>query len=343
MVNCRAKGYLDASPTTGGTYIVRPPAEYAEAFRSLQETISRSGLPIAHVRIPHATIIAGKIVDCPPEAKWSEREKVQKIYKTYILYQTVKRMEGGLDYRTGIRQTFTEDKSQIEAISKASSLMEAKEIAKSSDEELIRILDGDLDLDSSFCEIKQRAFEEIERTSFSSSLEKVKLTSNGSIIFEMASDERMLRLREDLIVAGQGISKWPNLTVMQNSWSTVGYLTRSLSEEEKKQADELIYNWVRDNQELLSSLKVDFTKEKISSLVFRSNDFHGVKSIKAPLVEDSESSITEEDLRLSPRAGEDVTPVPGRREKPEFVKESFEGVLDTEVKMGEPFALGKEK
>jgi hypothetical protein len=149
-----------------------------------------------------------------------------------------------------------------------------------------------------------------------------------------------LDLRLDLILAGQGIAKWPSLSSMKNAWSTVAYSTKLLEPIEKVTVEATLKDWVIKNQNKLQESSVDFDVKHLGSLAFRSNDFYAVKNVTFPISHkeeispsNSESySLSEEELRLTPKAGrKGIEPISGMRTPPIFQKENWNGFVNREV------------
>jgi hypothetical protein len=158
----------------------------------------------------------------------------------------------------------------------------------------------------------------------------------------------MLQMRIDLIVAGQGISKWPKLSVMDYGWSTVGYTTKLIDEEEKREIDAALQKWVEHNQNVLKNIQVDFNSATLGCLVVRCNDFYSIKRIDFPMAtgiqirdDSAEPScvLLADDLRMSPRAGvEGPSPIAGNRTAPVYDLESWQGPIHQEVIGEESYA-----
>jgi hypothetical protein len=143
-----------------------------------------------------------------------------------------------------------------------------------------------------------------------------------------------------LIIAGQGIAKWPKLSVMKNAWSTVGFTTKVLTNEEKRKLDIVLDEWTKKNQDALSKTTVKFDAEHLGGLAFRSNDFQTVKKAVFPVTADNipklnlsqARPVSEKDLRFTPRTGsKGITPRSGERPKP-VSQEMWNRVINEEVK-----------
>lgn len=89
--NLTNKGFKDLSPSQGCSYIAQPPAEYQELFQSLQQTLKEQDPSIGLVRIPHATIIAAKVVDLKPGQTWGEAERGPTHLSVLFTFTTSKR------------------------------------------------------------------------------------------------------------------------------------------------------------------------------------------------------------------------------------------------------------
>lgn len=139
----------------------------------------------------------------------------------------------------------------------------------------------------------------------------------------------MVDLRIDLIVAGQGIAKWPNLLGMENAWSTVGYFTQISNSQEVDKINGVIKKWVDQNTEKLSKAKVHFNAKTLGSIGFRANDFASAKSVNFPVTK--ENVIQSQDLRMSPKIARKITPISARKNPPQFGKESWNGFIDQQV------------
>ncbi len=310
------KGFTEDHPTPGCTYVVLPPEEYQELFQGLQNALTEAKTPTANVRIPHATVISAKVIDQRPSDSWTDLEEVQRVYRAFFLHQvqsTLDREHCG--YREATMTALTECEKILAAIS---SKLTRQDALSAIPDATIR---AEIDKAQNLCkyrEIKGMALEEINKASFQLKIEEVKLTNNGSIIFQLGADDKLLHMRVDLILAGQGIAKWPVLSGMKNAWSTVAYTTKILDENEKAHLEEVIGKWVKENQATLQRAAVDFNTERLGSLAFRSNDFYSVKNATFPVADPTTHKLSEENLRMSPKAGRKINPTAGQRAAPTF-------------------------
>jgi len=332
--NLLNKGFRESPPTVGCTYVVQPPKEYQELFQDLQDTLSAAEAPFANVRIPHATVIAAKVVDQGPQDQWESLEEVQKIYRGFFLNSVDLFMEK-FEYREAVLKALQMHEGILANIAKATSGKEA--LSAIEDKNLYSLLQKEVaePQKSDACHqiVKQKALCEISKAAFQLKVASVNLTNNGSITFQLSKDERLLHLRLDLILAGQGIAKWPALSKMQHAWSTVAYTTQVLTISEKAEVDAVVKEWVDNNQSQLQRVAVDFDSEHLSALAFRSNDFFAVKRASFPVVKSKQPTLlSEEDLRMTPRAGrKGIEPISGNRAVPRLKKEDWNYSMDQEI------------
>ena len=146
----------------------------------------------------------------------------------------------------------------------------------------------------------------------------------------------MMLMRIDLIVAGQGISKYPKISQQKNAWSTIGYTTKVLSPEEKEKLDAVLTKWTTDHQKELQKAEVHFNMRRLGGLAVKVNDFNSLKRAKFPMarpsIDPSQCTVSEESLRMTPLAGpEGISPVKGNRKKPSFPSQVWEGPIDQAV------------
>jgi hypothetical protein len=332
MQNIRAKGFLDSSPTTGCTYIQRPPENYQQLFQDLQKTLMELQLPFSYVRIPHITLMAAKVIDNKPSESWEETEKVQKIYQKFFIYHVQKKMAEGLDYVSATQDVIKAQEKSLAAIASKSTLQEALSILEPSVVHEITTNESSEDLDK----IKEYALQSINNSSFEVKISGLELSSSGILIMLVTPNEKMLQLRLDLIIAGSAIAKWPNLSARKHAWSTVGYVTECLDSKAKEKLDEAISQWVSKNQKSLQDITVTFDSSTLCSLAFRSNDFFAVKNLSFPLASGKTSKnkpkIVLNDLSLSTKIkGRPITPMRGGRRIPPYVKESWSKPMEMEV------------
>lgn len=336
LQNLSNKGFRDSSPSQGGTYVVQPPTDYQELFFSLQKTLDETTHKFGSVRIPHATAISAKVIDLKPGQEWSDAEKVQRVYQKYCLYHVQKMYEERpeTDYQILAKEFLQSEQSTLAKI--ANALNEAEALAVIESPSLRETIKSD-DVYKTSEKIQELALQSINKCDFSLSVDSVKLTSNGSVIFQLSSNPQLLDLRIDLILAGQGISKWPNLLVMKNAWSTVGYMIDRDAEIIEK-VNHAIENWVIENQGALGKVSVPFNRNSLGALGFRSNDFIDVKRATFPLGEsDEKKPLTRNDLRLTPLTGrKGVSPAPCRKTPVVFPKTLFLGRIDQKVESHQP-------
>lgn len=313
--NLQTKGFLDGSPSTGCTYVELPPAHYQALFQDLQKEIMSCNLPISCVRVPHATVIAAKVIDKKPSENWQELEAVQKIYQAFYLYHVKNQVDQGKEYHLAVLQALSIAEKTMGAIATKNSAADAlKAIEDASVREIIAKTPI-----SCYDDIKRKALESINNSAFTTPIAQVKLTNNGTIIIQLAEDPRLLQLRLDLIIAGEGISKWSNLSVMKNGWSTIGFTEKAIDVETKSKIDGLLKNWVETHQKELSSAFVKFDPKHLGSLAFRSNDFFIIKNMTFPLAKTA--AITLEDLSFDQKIKQsEITPILGRRHRAEFAQ-----------------------
>jgi hypothetical protein len=316
---------------------VLPPEDYQGLFQDLQKTLSETGLPVNPVRIPHATVVAAKVIDQKQEDTWQELEGVQRTYRSFLLYHVHNALKESpnfteQEYNKTLQSVLTEQEATLAKI--ASTTTEEQALALTGEVQLAPATDG------AYEKIREMATKQINETSFALHPTQVKLSNNGSIIFQLSEDDKLLQMRLNLIIAGQGIAKWPKLSVMKNAWSTVGYTTKVLTNEEKSKLDVVLDEWTKKNQDALSKTTVKFDAEHLGGLAFRSNDFQTVKKAVFPVIADNIPKlnlsqalpISEEDLRFTPRTGnKGITPRSGERPEP-VSQEKWNRVINEEVK-----------
>lgn len=337
--NLANKGFAPGHPTPGCTYVVQPPRAYHDLFQNLQRTIQAEKLPIAPVRIPHSTVMLAKVIDRKPGQSWKDLERVQKIYQGFLFLKLSSKSIDSLEsYRTAVNQTLIEIEETLARIATATNEEEAIRAIQdeSLNEHVLQIANDP----SEYLKIRQFALESLNQISFDLKLESVSLISNGAVIFKQNESTEILQMRLDLIVAGQGISKWPRLSATRHGWSTVGYSIRPITSEEKIKIDAVMARWVEENQETLRSLSIRYNSDTLGCLAVRSNDFYAVKKMDFPMatgfrkrptpIQTREISI--DDLRMSPRAGEEgPTPIAGNRQMPTYGREIWQGPIHQEV------------
>ena len=315
MANIITKGFTKRESSSGCTYIVMPPTEYQSLFLQLQEVLAASGLPIAEVRIPHATLIAAKVIDKKPEESWTDLEEVQRVYKTFLCYHVHKLMLSGLSYREASLEAVRAQERTLATIAATSRRTSALEqISDLVDREAI-----EQSLKTApYARVITEACTALSHANFSLKFASILLANSGSILFQLEPKEELLHMRIDLIIAGQGISKWPNLTNMKNAWSVIGYTTTILTAEQKETLDAILTTWTHNHQEVLQRLRVPFSMERLGALAFKANDFNAVRSAVFPLASDP-THVTAEELLLSPRTKhKPLSPIAGDRDIPEF-------------------------
>lgn len=301
-----------------------PTSKYQALFRGLQQEMQSANLPVSAVRIPHATVIAAKIIDKKTSENWEELEAIQRIYQNFYCHHVKIQMQQGLNYREATLSALSTAEKTMAKIASKNLLVDA--LNEVEDQEIRKTIEESSS--SVFEDLKVKALEFINQTSFKGSIIEVKLTNNGSVIFQLAPDDQLLNLRLDLIIAGEGISKWPNLSAMKHAWSTVAYTEKVIDSEEKAKIDHVIQNWVKHHQEELSSAVVKFDAKHLGSIAFRVNDFSSVKNAKFPL--NNQVSVSLEDLKLSP--GE-ISPIMGRRCRAEAEQTLWRRPINQEIKV----------
>src|ERR1700722_8703838 len=219
MQNAQNKGFSESSPTTGCTYIERPPENYQQVFQDLQKTLMESQLPFSYVRIPHITVMAAKVIDNKPSDSWEETEKVQKIYKKFFIYHVEKKMAEGLDYISATQEVVKAHEKTLATIASKTTLQDALSVLEPSIIHEITTKDPLANSEK----IKEQALQSINNSSFEVKISELIFTSNGTLIMLVTPNEKMLQLRLDLIIAGSAIAKWSDLSAKKNAWSTIGY------------------------------------------------------------------------------------------------------------------------
>jgi hypothetical protein len=335
LQNLRNKGFLDTHPTPGCTYVMQPPKPYQNLFQELQAVLTEAGLSTANVRIPHATIIAAKVVDRNPNETWKNLEGVQRVYRAFLLYHVEMLMSSGSSYPAALLLALQPNDAALSDI--AATTTENEALGAIQDREVRDKVAQFPASHEKYKTLRASALEAINEASFQLQITTVKLTTNGSILFELSSDDKLLKMRLDLIIAGQGIPKWKKLSQMKNAWSTVGYTTKLLTEAEHTSLSNLLDDWTTQNQARLRAVRVEFAVAHLSMLAFRSNDFYIAKKAVFPLSKPSRLNIhiyetNEVDLSLTPYAGNGgVTPINGNRTKPIFGKENWSGPFNREI------------
>ena len=337
MQNLTNKGFTPGHPTPGCTYVVQPPRDYQDLFQDLQRTMKEAELPIAPVRIPHATVMLAKVIDRKPGESWKELEKVHKIYHAYFLYfiDLEMRKEGSGDYQSCVMRALLAQESLLAKI--ASTNCEEQALKLIEDGSVREAVLQNPANSQRYDLIKKAAIASLNSLSFKLNISQVELTNNGSIIFKLKEDPQLLQMRLDLIVGGQGISKWPVLSVMKHGWSTIGYTIKVIDADEKQKIEAVIGEWVKRNEERLDRVAVNFSVDQLGCLAVRANDFHAVKRVTFPMAKrppqiNTRLEITSEDLRMTPRAGEEgPSPIPGDRSVPSYGREIWDMPIDREI------------
>jgi hypothetical protein len=345
MQNFENKGFALKKPTLGCSYVMQPPKEYQELFQNLQDKLRQAALPTSNVRIPHATVIAAKVIDKKDEEEWKDLEEVQKVYRSFLVFQVHKEMEAsGSSYESAVNTVLTKDNSDVEqtlaAISKKTNKNDALRAIKevSVRESVEKILDSDKRYNC----IKEAALRSINMASFQLKITEVALTSKGSINFQLEENPKLLQMRLDLIIAGQGISKWTNLSETKDAWSTVAFTTRTFTDEEEKKLNCVLAEWTEQHQEELKKVNVHFDSDHLGLVAFRINDLSIDKKVLFPIgqrarpvipkLDLTKIVVSEEDLHLTPHAGSGgITPIAGNRNIPNFGKEDWSGSINKEV------------
>ncbi len=312
--NLTNKGLKDLSPSQGCCYIAQPPAQYQELFKDLQTLLKTLSSSIGLVPIPHATIIAAKVVDLKPNQSWENAEEIQRIYQYFLLSQLHQEIGTNQKYIPEIARKVLNKCQNV--LAKIASCITSEEALNCIEDPFLRSQAKLHELDENLLEIQSEALKSINSTQVTLSLESVKVTSNGSIIFQLTKDPKMVDLRINLIVAGQGIAKWPNLLAMENGWSTVGYFTQISDDHEVAKINKAIENWYVQNTEKLGKAQIVFNSETLGSIGFRANDCSSTKSVNIPVAEQEEIRL--EDLKMSPKVGRrGITPIPPRKNPPQ--------------------------
>ena len=334
--NIVVKGFAGSSPTTGCAYLIQPPKEYQHIFQDFQRELRNSNLPIVHVRIPHATLIAAKVIDQSPSQSWKELENVQKVYRSFFLHHVHIEMESnGGDYLKAIDEVLKNQEAVMGNIAATTTEEDALNAIENKD--LRKRVSKTCPSDEKYTNLKQVALKAINETSFSLKPIEIKFTNNGTIIVVFSNDDKLLALRLHLIVAGEGIAKWPKLTVMKNAWSTIGYTTRLLEKSEKETLDGIIETWKQKNYKALAEISVPFDVQHLGALAFRSNDFHSAKKAVFPLLKAKEknsnkNTVEEKDLSFSSYINDGaITPIMERLHTPPYIQENWNRLINEEV------------